>query len=138
VVRALQRFPEIEELNSVSGPVDYMAVIRCDTHARLDKLLDEIGMLDGVNHTRRRSCWRGRSTGDGPLARRQPLPSAHRAAALSSTYSGETNMNNDIRVAVGGVTGWAGGELARGVAHAADMTLVAACRAARRDRHWRN
>ncbi|MGO4764548.1 Lrp/AsnC family transcriptional regulator [Cupriavidus sp. 2KB_3] len=51
VVRALQRFPEIEELNSVSGPVDYMAVIRCDTHARLDKLLDEIGMLDGVNHT---------------------------------------------------------------------------------------
>jgi hypothetical protein len=62
---ALQRFPEIEELNSVSGPVDYMAVIRCDTHARLDKLLDEIGMLDGVNHTRRRSCWRGRSTGDG-------------------------------------------------------------------------
>ncbi len=51
VVRALQRFPEIEELNSVSGPVDYMAVIRCDSHARLDKLLDEIGMLDGVNHT---------------------------------------------------------------------------------------
>ncbi|EON20861.1 dihydrodipicolinate reductase [Cupriavidus sp. GA3-3] len=34
-------------------------------------------------------------------------------------------MNNPIRVAVGGVTGWAGGELARGVAHAADMTLVA-------------
>jgi DNA-binding Lrp family transcriptional regulator len=51
VVRALQRFPEVEELNSVSGPVDYMAVIRCDSHARLDKLLDEIGMLDGVNHT---------------------------------------------------------------------------------------
>lgn len=51
VVRALQRLPEVEELNSVSGPVDYMAVIRCDTHARLDKLLDDIGMLDGVNHT---------------------------------------------------------------------------------------
>lgn len=51
VVRALQRLPEVEELNSVSGPVDYMAVIRCDTHARLDRLLDEIGMLDGVNHT---------------------------------------------------------------------------------------
>ncbi|NOV26163.1 4-hydroxy-tetrahydrodipicolinate reductase [Cupriavidus necator] len=34
-------------------------------------------------------------------------------------------MNDPIRVAVGGVTGWAGGELARGVAHAADMTLVA-------------
>lgn len=51
IVRALQRLPEIEELNSVSGPVDYMAVIRCDTHARLDMLLDEIGMLDGVNHT---------------------------------------------------------------------------------------
>jgi len=51
IVRALQRLPEVEELNSVSGPVDYMAVIRCDSHARLDKLLDEIGMLDGVNHT---------------------------------------------------------------------------------------
>ncbi|WP_456282191.1 4-hydroxy-tetrahydrodipicolinate reductase [Cupriavidus sp. JZ107] len=34
-------------------------------------------------------------------------------------------MNTPIRVAVGGVTGWAGGELARGVAHAQDMTLVA-------------
>lgn len=34
-------------------------------------------------------------------------------------------MNEPIRVAVGGVTGWAGGELARGVAHAADMALVA-------------
>src|SRR5579871_4517041 len=34
-------------------------------------------------------------------------------------------MSNNIRVAVGGITGWAGGELARGVAHALDMTLVA-------------
>jgi len=51
IVRALQRLPEIEELSSVSGPVDYMAVIRCSSHARLDQLLDEIGMLDGVNHT---------------------------------------------------------------------------------------
>ncbi|WER47769.1 Lrp/AsnC family transcriptional regulator [Cupriavidus sp. WKF15] len=51
IVRALQRLPEIEELSSVSGPVDYMAVIRCANHARLDQLLDEIGMLDGVNHT---------------------------------------------------------------------------------------
>lgn len=51
VLRALQRLPEVVELDSVSGPVDYMAVIRCDTHARLDRLLDEIGALDGVNHT---------------------------------------------------------------------------------------
>ena len=34
-------------------------------------------------------------------------------------------MNPRIRVAVGGVTGWAGSELARGVAHAPDMQLVA-------------
>ncbi|MBY4949866.1 4-hydroxy-tetrahydrodipicolinate reductase [Cupriavidus respiraculi] len=34
-------------------------------------------------------------------------------------------MSNRIRVAVGGVTGWAGGELARGMAHADDMELVA-------------
>jgi DNA-binding Lrp family transcriptional regulator len=51
LLRAMQRLPEIVELNSVSGPVDYMAVIRCDTHARLDALLDEIGAIDGVNHT---------------------------------------------------------------------------------------
>ncbi|MEM5431224.1 Lrp/AsnC family transcriptional regulator [Cupriavidus oxalaticus] len=51
ILRALQRLPEIEEVNSVSGPVDYMVAIRCDTHDRLDRLLDEIGMLDGVNHT---------------------------------------------------------------------------------------
>ncbi|KWR88912.1 Lrp/AsnC family transcriptional regulator [Cupriavidus sp. IDO] len=51
ILRALQRLPEIEEVNSVSGPVDYLVAIRCDTHDRLDKLLDEIGMLDGVNHT---------------------------------------------------------------------------------------
>jgi len=51
VVRALQRLPEVEELSSVSGTLDYMAVIRCESHARLDRLLDEIGMLDGVTHT---------------------------------------------------------------------------------------
>lgn len=51
VVKALRRLPEVEELSSVSGPLDYMAVIRCESHARLDKLLDEIGMLDGVTHT---------------------------------------------------------------------------------------
>jgi 4-hydroxy-tetrahydrodipicolinate reductase len=33
-------------------------------------------------------------------------------------------MSDRIRVVVGGVTGWAGAELARGVAHASDMTLV--------------
>lgn len=51
VLRALQRFPEIVELSSVSGAVDYMAVIRCESHARLDALLDEIGALDGINQT---------------------------------------------------------------------------------------
>ncbi|SOZ14381.1 Putative transcriptional regulator, AsnC/Lrp family [Cupriavidus taiwanensis] len=51
ILRALQRLPEIEEVNSVSGPVDYLVAIRCETHDRLDRLLDEIGMLDGVNHT---------------------------------------------------------------------------------------
>lgn len=51
LLRALERLPEVVELNSVSGPVDYLAVIRCDTHSRLDALLDEIGAIDGVNHT---------------------------------------------------------------------------------------
>ena len=51
LVRALQRFPEIEELCAVSGRFDYFATLRCDSHEQLNALLDEIGALDGVNQT---------------------------------------------------------------------------------------
>jgi DNA-binding Lrp family transcriptional regulator len=52
VVRALERFPEVEELSAVSGEYDYMVVLRCETNEALDGLLDRIGLIEGVEHTR--------------------------------------------------------------------------------------
>lgn len=51
VLRVLARIPEIEELCAVSGDIDYMAVLRCESTARLDRVLDEIGAIDGVQRT---------------------------------------------------------------------------------------
>lgn len=51
VVLRLQALPELLQLYSVSGDVDYIAVLRTDSTARLDRLLDEIGAADGVTRT---------------------------------------------------------------------------------------
>ena len=51
VVAALQQLPELVQLSSVSGEFDYIAVLRADTTARLDVLLDEIGEIEGVHKT---------------------------------------------------------------------------------------
>lgn len=51
VLRRLQKMPELQWLASVSGEFDYIAVLRTDSTARLDVLLDEIGALDGVVRT---------------------------------------------------------------------------------------
>lgn len=51
VVRRLTELPELRQLASVSGEFDYMALLRADTTARLDALLDEIGDIDGVLRT---------------------------------------------------------------------------------------
>lgn len=51
VIRRLQKIPELLQLSSVSGEFDYIAILRADTTARLDALLDEIGELDGVLKT---------------------------------------------------------------------------------------
>ncbi|MBI3367689.1 MAG: Lrp/AsnC family transcriptional regulator [Burkholderiales bacterium] len=51
VIRKLQKIPELRQLSSVSGEVDYIALLRADTTARLDALLDEIGEIDGVLKT---------------------------------------------------------------------------------------
>ena len=40
-----------DRLASVSGEFDYIAMLRADTTARLDALLDEIGEIDGVLKT---------------------------------------------------------------------------------------
>jgi DNA-binding Lrp family transcriptional regulator len=51
VTRRLKRLPELRQLASVSGEFDYMAVLRAPTTMRLDALLDEIGLIDGVIKT---------------------------------------------------------------------------------------
>ena len=51
VVKRLSELPELRQLASVSGEFDYMALLRADTTARLDTLLDEIGEIEGVLRT---------------------------------------------------------------------------------------
>lgn len=51
VVKLLERVPEVKQLDSVSGQFDYVALVRADSAARLDALLDRIRALDGVQQT---------------------------------------------------------------------------------------
>lgn len=51
VTRRLAALPELRQLCSVSGEFDYLALIRTDSTARLDVLLDEIGEIEGVKKT---------------------------------------------------------------------------------------
>ena len=51
VVRQLSRLPELKQLASVSGEHDYMAVLRAESNARLDAVLDQIGEMKGVLRT---------------------------------------------------------------------------------------
>jgi DNA-binding Lrp family transcriptional regulator len=51
VTQRLAALPELRQLCSVSGGFDYLALLRADSPARLDLLLDEIGAIDGVLRT---------------------------------------------------------------------------------------
>lgn len=51
VTQALARLPELQQLCSVSGEFDYLALLRAESTARLDRLLDEIGEIKGVIKT---------------------------------------------------------------------------------------
>jgi DNA-binding Lrp family transcriptional regulator len=51
VTLRLAALPELKQLCSVSGESDYLALLRAETPARLDALLDEIGAIDGVRKT---------------------------------------------------------------------------------------
>ncbi|MDE2430549.1 MAG: Lrp/AsnC family transcriptional regulator [Burkholderiales bacterium] len=51
LIRHLQQLPETETLCAVSGAIDYMLTLRCATTETLDRLLDQIGALDGVRQT---------------------------------------------------------------------------------------
>lgn len=51
LVKLLQKMPEVETLCAVSGTVDYMLTLRCQSTSQLDHLLDQIGAVDGVRQT---------------------------------------------------------------------------------------
>jgi len=46
VIRALEKMVEVEEVASVCGQFDYLALRCSTTHQKLDDLLDRIGSLD--------------------------------------------------------------------------------------------
>lgn len=48
---ALHRIPEVRTLHSVSGPFDLIAVVAAGSIGELDRLIDRIGTLDGVERT---------------------------------------------------------------------------------------
>lgn len=51
VIEALGRLPEVHEVSAVSGQYDYFALLRCETHEQLDRVLDHIGKMDGILNT---------------------------------------------------------------------------------------
>ena len=51
VTQRLAALPELRQLCSVSGASDYLALLRAESTARLDQLLDEIGAIEGVTRT---------------------------------------------------------------------------------------
>ena len=51
LVKLLEKMPQVETLCAVSGPVDYMLTLRCQSTGELDRVLDQIGAIDGVRQT---------------------------------------------------------------------------------------
>ena len=51
LVKVLEKMPQVETLCAVSGSVDYMVTLRCQSTAELDRMLDQIGATDGVRQT---------------------------------------------------------------------------------------
>lgn len=48
---ALRRIPEVRTLHSVSGTFDMVAILVADTVDAMDRLIDRIGALEGVERT---------------------------------------------------------------------------------------
>jgi DNA-binding Lrp family transcriptional regulator len=51
VIRKFSQMPEVQQLCAVSGEFDYVAWLRVTTPEQLNRLLDEIGEMDGVIKT---------------------------------------------------------------------------------------
>jgi DNA-binding Lrp family transcriptional regulator len=48
---ALRKLPEVRRLYAVSGQHDFIATVVTDTVAEMDRVLDQIGSLDGIDRT---------------------------------------------------------------------------------------
>ncbi len=48
VARAMGTFPQVETLHTVSGKFDLVAIVKTPTSEDMDRLIDKIGMLNGV------------------------------------------------------------------------------------------
>lgn len=51
LLQALEKMAQVETLCAVSGAVDYMLTLRCQSTAELDRLLDQVGAVAGVRQT---------------------------------------------------------------------------------------
>jgi DNA-binding Lrp family transcriptional regulator len=51
VIAALQKMTPVQALWSVSGRIDVLILVRASTTAEIDRLLDEIGAIDGITRT---------------------------------------------------------------------------------------
>jgi len=51
LLRALQRMHEVQEVCAVSGSYDYILFLRCPTMDALDRVLDQLGQIDGIFET---------------------------------------------------------------------------------------
>jgi DNA-binding Lrp family transcriptional regulator len=49
VAKTISTYPQVETLHTVSGKFDLVAVVKTPTSEDMDKLIDKIGMLPGVN-----------------------------------------------------------------------------------------
>lgn len=52
VAHALEKIPQVEALFTVSGKIDFVAIVRVSSPAELDTILDRICSLSGVRDTR--------------------------------------------------------------------------------------
>lgn len=51
VVHALKQMPGLRALHAISGAYDLIAIVRAETTAEIDAMLDEIGAIAGIDKT---------------------------------------------------------------------------------------
>jgi DNA-binding Lrp family transcriptional regulator len=49
VAKAIGKLQQVETLHAVSGKVDFIALVRASTAEGIDKVIDQIGLIPGVN-----------------------------------------------------------------------------------------